>query len=404
MLLVVGAVTTSMVVFSEPAVADVLMLATIVGLPILGRMRVGIFMAFSLVLWMVIVGLGVGAAAFSPTFASAVKHQLITLFLVLGGVVLGGYIAGDPVRRFYLIMWCYVAACMVTTVTALAGYFNAFPGAFELFTSFGRARGTFKDPNVYGAAVVPALTFVAWHLLREPCSRARVAALIGLPLTVGLLLSFSRGAWLSTVVALIVLFAIVGLRSRRQADINRFLTVATAGAAALIVGLVVLLQIEQVRELMAERFSFSQSYDQGPDGRFGGQAKAIGLVAQNPLGIGTHTFRELHHHEEPHNVYLTMFLNAGWLGGLLYIIAVLATLLVGLRQSLINNRLQGPLIVMVAAFASLVFEGAVIDTDHWRHFFFVMGCLWGLIDATPPATADYRQEDQFTWDKQKARA
>ena len=26
-------------------------------------------------------------------------------------------------------------------------------------------------------------------------------------------------------------------------------------------------------------------------------------------------------------------------------------------------------------------EGAVIDTDHWRHYYLVLGVLWGLMAA-----------------------
>ena len=70
------------------------------------------------------------------------------------------------------------------------------------------------------------------------------------------------------------------------------------------------------RQLMQERASLTQGYDEGPEGRFGGQQKAVRLILDNPFGIGTHTFREKHHHEEVHNVYLTMFHYAGWIGGL----------------------------------------------------------------------------------------
>jgi hypothetical protein len=29
-----------------------------------------------------------------------------------------------------------------------------------------------------------------------------------------------------------------------------------------------------------------------------------------------------------------------------------------------------------------VAEGFVIDTDHWRHFFLLLGLIWGLAAAT----------------------
>ena len=124
-----------------------------------------------------------------------------------------------------------------------------------------------------------------------------------------------------------------------------------------------------------------QSYDHGPEGRFGGQAKARALIIDNPLGIGTHTFRDRHHHEEPHNVYLTTFLNSGWVGGLAYIALVALTVAVGLRGSLRNGYLQMPYAIATATLLALALEGFIIDTDHWRHFFIPMGIIWGLADS-----------------------
>ncbi len=383
-LLVGAAIVSSSIVFSEPAVADLLMLGAIVGLPMLGTLRIGTFTAINLVLWLAIVGLSFAAAGLSPTPDTAVKHQLITLFLVLGSVVIAGFVAGDPIPRFQLIMWCYLAACLLATAAAVAGYFELFPGAYDLFTSYGRARGTFKDPNVYGAALAPALAFVGWHVLRAPWPEVRRVAMLGLPLLVGLLLCFSRGAWFAAVMAIAILFAIAVLRARRRDDFNRFGVVVASGLTVLGVGFVVLVQFDQVWSLLVERFSLVQSYDEGPDGRFGGQAKALMLALDHPFGIGTHTFRELHHHEEPHNVYLSMFLNAGWLGGLFYLSSVVLTIVVGLRIALRNSSLQGPLLVAVAGFTGVALEGAIIDTDHWRHYFLAMGLVWGLVDAQPP--------------------
>jgi len=33
-------------------------------------------------------------------------------------------------------------------------------------------------------------------------------------------------------------------------------------------------------------------------------------------------------------------------------------------------------------FIGEVAEGFVIDTDHWRHFFLLLGIIWGLAAAT----------------------
>ena len=183
--------------------------------------------------------------------------------------------------------------------------------------------------------------------------------------------------------------------SRRFADRRRLLVITAGGGIALAVAVVGALQLDSVRSLMTERASLDQSYDNGPEGRFGGQAKARRLILDNPLGIGTHTFREVHHAEEPHNVYLSTFLNAGWIGGLAYIVMTLVTLALGLRGALRNGVLQGPFAVATAAFAGIAFEGLVIDSDHWRHYFLLLALIWGLSDAPAPTLArDVRDGDE----------
>jgi len=47
----------------------------------------------------------------------------------------------------------------------------------------------------------------------------------------------------------------------------------------------------------------------------------------------------------------------------------------------------------IASFAGLAFEGLVIDTDHWRHFFIIAGIIWGIADALPVPIDQTRRRD-----------
>ncbi|MGE0023175.1 MAG: O-antigen ligase family protein [Hyphomicrobium sp.] len=378
---VAAAMAASSIVFSEPAVADVLMAAVIAGLPLLGVVRFGRMSLVNLGLWLVFVALGLAACSVSTTFDTAVTHQVVTLFLALGAFVLAVYVTADPEPRFRLVMNFYLFGCLMAAGAALIGYFQIVPALTELFTNYGRARGTFKDPNVLGAALAPAIAFVVWVALRQPWRHVLVAGAVGLPLVLALFLSFSRGAWASAVVSVLLVVWLSLVTTRRTADVRRFVVVSVLGSLALVAIIASALELEAVEGLFEQRASLDQSYDEGPEGRFGGQAKAIGLILDHPLGIGTHTFRDTYHPEEAHNVYLSQFMNAGWIGGMLYAISVFATLAAGLYAIRRRTALQGPLIVATAALAGLAFEGFVIDTDHWRHFFVFMGLIWGLVDA-----------------------
>jgi hypothetical protein len=384
-LLVALAMGASSIVFSEPAVADALMAAVIFAIPVLGAQRLGLTAHTHLILWLVIVGFGLAGTSMSTTMGTAIPHQLVTLFLALGAFVLANYIAVDAEARFRLVMTFYLVGCLIATAAAFVGYFGILPSTYDLFTNYGRARGTFKDPNVLGAALAPAIVYCLWRMLRDPPRTALLAGASATFLGLGLLITFSRGAWMSALFSALLAAWLLLVTSRRAVEFKRFVIMTGLGAMCMAAAVVGIMQIDSVSNLFAERATLDQSYDSGPEGRFGGQAKAIGLILEHPFGIGTHTFRDTYHPEEAHNVYLSTFMNAGWIGGFLYVISVLATLFAGFRGILRASPLQGPFIVATASFAGLALEGFVIDTDHWRHFFILMACIWGLADAGRPS-------------------
>ena len=39
-------------------------------------------------------------------------------------------------------------------------------------------------------------------------------------------------------------------------------------------------------------------------------------------------------------------------------------------------------LLLLATYTGVVLEGFVIDTDHWRHYYLLMGIIWGLVIAT----------------------
>jgi hypothetical protein len=44
---------------------------------------------------------------------------------------------------------------------------------------------------------------------------------------------------------------------------------------------------------------------------------------------------------------------------------------------------------MYAAYLGVAVEGAIIDIDHWRHYFLILGALWGMmvVASRPYVTA-----------------
>jgi len=159
--------------------------------------------------------------------------------------------------------------------------------------------------------------------------------------------------------------------------------IAIAGAAAMVLMLTALLSIERVADLFKERAAFDQSYDLGHLGRFGRYVLGAELALDRPFGIGPLQFNKLFP-EDPHNTYLNSFLSGGWLSGLVYNTLVLATLVRGLRYVFVSTPWRQVYLAVYCAFVGAAAESVIIDSDHWRHYFLLLGVIWGLMAVSRP--------------------
>lgn len=380
------------IVFSEPAPYDALMVGAIILLPVVGLTCFTPGIALYLSLWAVIVGGGFIATTQSSVVDVPAIFMGISLYLALSSVIMAAFVLDRSDDNVRLIMSAYVLAALVAACAGLIGYFDLVPGARDLFVQhdFGRVRGTFKDPNVLGAFLVPALLYVLNAVIRKGILRTSLWVLAAPILLFGSLLAFSRGAWINLGVSLLAYFCFTFTTvSTHRERLRLVLYIMLAGmfAAGIFASA---LSVSTVSALMEERASLEQPYDVGPEGRFGGQEKAVGLVITRPLGIGALEFARSYHHEDVHEVYLNMYLNTGWVGGTLYLALVFLTFGLGLRQVVRQRGGDGVSAVLVAAFIGMAFEGVVIDTDHWRHFYLIMAMIWGM--ALAPADRDAERQ------------
>lgn len=176
------------------------------------------------------------------------------------------------------------------------------------------------------------------------------------------------------------------LTSRSPAQRSRIILIAVAAIIIVAVLLVVLLSFNSIDEMFRQRASFDQSYDEGRFGRFGrhilGAKMALGL----PFGIGPLQFHD-YFPEDTHNSYLNAFMSGGWLSGVCYPALVFTTVVTGFRHLFVRVPWQRIYIAIFAAFLGTVGEAFIIDTDHWRHFWLMMGSMWGMFIAAQPYKA-----------------
>jgi len=166
--------------------------------------------------------------------------------------------------------------------------------------------------------------------------------------------------------------------SRSNNERLRILLIAVVGAVVLGLFVAALLSIEKIADLFQERATLDQSYDVGHLGRFGRYVLGFELALDRPFGIGPLQFATLFP-EDPHNTYLNTFMSGGWLSGCVYLTLVLTTLIRGLRFVFVNTPWRATYIAVYCAFVGVAGESMIIDSDHWRHYFLLLGVLWGLM-------------------------
>ena len=309
-------------------------------------------------------------------FQKPAVYMAVTGFLVISSIFFAAVIQVDTERRLQVIERSYVAAAILCALIGILAYFGKFPHA-ELFTLYDRAKGAFKDPNVFGPFLVLPLVVLTRAVLTDRLTNSfwRMAGI--LILLAGIFLSFSRAAWGLAVFALFLVTVLAFLTERRPSHRLRMLAYIAGGILAIALLLALLLSIPLVQDLFTERFKLVQEYDGGRLGRFERHIIGFFLIQEHPLGIGPFQFG-IRMGEDEHNMWLKGFTVYGWLGGFAYIALVVWTLVIA-TPLIFKKRPWTPFIQSVyAVYLGHLIIHNVIDNDHWRHLFLIYGLLWGI--------------------------
>ncbi|KQX42952.1 hypothetical protein ASD04_03105 [Devosia sp. Root436] len=310
---------------------------------------------------------------------NALIFSIVTIFLLLTSYFVANYVAEATERRMRIVMNAYTAIAVISALVGTLAYLGIMPGA-DIFLRYGRAKAAFNDPNVFGPFLVLPAMYALQRVLLASGRTAIVASVIYMVLFVGVFVSFSRAAWghfaLSSLIVLVLCFWL----EAAARDKVRIMIMSLVGAAMLVVALAGLLSIPQVADLFETRAA-GQNYDSGETGRFGRQGYAFELALDHPLGLGPSEFHNLRIIEEPHNVYVTVLHVYGWGGGALYYLLIILTLWRGIGALARPSPYRLMMIPLVATFAMLVGESAIIDSDHWRHWYLLVGLIWGIASA-----------------------
>lgn len=300
----------------------------------------------------------------------------VSLFLGLTAVFWCAALQAD-VQRFRSLMRGYVLGAVVTASLGILGYFKAIPGT-EIFTRYDRAMGAFQDPNVFAPfLVLPFLYLLHGIAYRSP--RLLIVRAVALfIIAFGIFLAFSRAGWGLTLISATMLYALALATERNPRQRQKLIVAGMLGVGLGMVAILVALQFEAVSNMVAIRAKVVQDYDGAQVGRFARHAIGFEWALTRPLGMGPLQFgRALG--EDPHNIWVKALMAYGWLGFVSFLTIVIITLIGGAKILGRKRPWQPYLQCAYCVFVGHLFVSWVIDVDHWRHVYLIIGMIWACM-------------------------
>jgi O-antigen ligase len=283
--------------------------------------------------------------AISPATAWAQIPTLVQLFLI--AALVADVVVQQPamVRR---LMWVYSLSASATAVVGIQVFLGLGPGRGLRASAIGG-----QDPAQFAAVLLPALVFGLYELLNG--DRPLVGGAIALMTTAGIVVSGTRGAWLSVVVV-VLLFVLPRLSFRRR----------LIAMTAVVVIAIATVQIPGVSSLLTQRAG--NAISSGGAGRTDIWAVGVTLFKSVPIaGVGYANFpvantedairaaavNDRHLGSGPHNLVVGTAVELGSIGLLILALFLLP---------LVLRRGWGPDAATVqAALASLLIAALFVD-------------------------------------------
>ncbi len=367
------------IVFIEPSPYE---LATLTGLVVFFatglRMRP---MFLPLLVLLVVMNLGYTiCAAYLMDEKEIVNWILTSWYMAITVIFFAMVLSEDTFVRMDALRRGLIVGAVIASVAGVAGYFHLVPGGYDLLTLYGRARGTFKDPNVLSAfLILPALFTLQSVVTDRFWKSARNALALGI-IALAVLLAFSRASWGQFAGCSAFMLILMYLTSETRPQRRRIVLTAVAAAIAAVLMLAILLSMSSVSDLFEQRASFNQTYDSGRFGRFGRHVLGFQMALDLPLGIGPLQFTK-YFPEDTHNSFLNAFMSGGWIAGVCFPALVFITVAMGFKLVFVRVPWQRMYLALFAAFLGTVCEAFIIDVDHWRHFWMMTGAMWAMFAA-----------------------
>jgi O-antigen ligase len=301
----------------------------------------------------------------------------ITLYLGIFTLWLTAYVCSA--QRARLVVVAYLGGAALSAALACLALIKPFPGS-DAFVRGPRAQGLFKDPNVFGPFLVPAVLILMEETVAPRLLRFRLPTKLVLlsVMTVGVVFSFSRAAWLNLAVGTVVLLVVLALRRGGARRAMALLVVTLVASAALFGALAATSSFGFLTERAA-----LQDYDTQ---RFDTQASGVEIAVEHPLGIGPGQFERISE-LSAHSTYVRALAEEGALGAFVVLGLLLLTLGFAARNVALGVDTYGiGSAGLLAAWCGLLANSSFVDTLHWRHLWLVAALIWAgtALRRAPP--------------------
>jgi hypothetical protein len=308
----------------------------------------------------------------------AQSYLSVTAYLAVSSLCFAGILSRFGTEAWSVLMSGYTVSGVVSSVLSVLAYCGMLSFRDQLLL-FGRPKGWFKDPNVFGPYLVLIVVYAMTRLERP---RARLAAtgiwVVALTAAaLGVFLAFSRACWINCGISVVVYFALRLMHGWRFGGINRrFFRVLVFASVTLVGTAAALVANSSIRHMLEIRIGQGgiQDYDAV---RFYTHDRALEAVGRRPLGIGPGQSEVIFAYST-HSMYLRVLAENGVPGFALFFGAVFWGLGRSLRAALGAQQAEtAALCAFVAAcMAGILVNGAVIDVNHWRHFWLLLAMAW----------------------------
>ncbi len=308
-------------------------------------------------------------------YSRGMIYNAVTLFLGMTSVFFAILIANE-MGRLRLIFRVYVIAAACTSLLGIFGYFGL-PG-FDIFTRYERAQGAFADPNVFAPFLIAPILYLIYGIMNRSVTMLPIRLGFLFIILLGEFLAFSRGGWGVTAITALMFYCLLLLNEPKPKVRAKYILMGVAGLGGLIVAIIVALQIDAIADIFVQRAQVVQNYDGARLGRFARHAIGFELALSKPWGIGNLEFGFLYGEDE-HNVYLRSLMSYGWIGFVSWMTIILWPLIVGFKILFQNRPWQVYFQICYVVFIGHLMLAWVIDIDHWRHVYLLLGMIWGCI-------------------------